>query len=123
MIPDSHVAWLLSDAASPCLNGAERTMAFVELGCGDNHLAITRILAVVVRERFPLPAALLATLTGWLDLYVGTEEERRIRALVARVRPLAAAKPSPEYIAVPKHTEPGHSGCNVGDDLEDRGAP
>ena len=98
-------------------------MVFVELGCGDNHLAITRILAVVVRERFPLPAALLATLTGWLDLYVGTEEERRIRALVARVRPLAAAKPSPEYIAVPKHTEPGHSGCSVGDDLEDRGAP
>jgi len=38
-------------------------MVFVELGCGDNHLAIERILAVVVHKRFPLPAALLATLT------------------------------------------------------------
>jgi hypothetical protein len=55
-------------------------MIFVQLGCGDNHLAAERILAVVVRECFPLPATLLTTLTNWLDLYVGTREERRLRA-------------------------------------------
>jgi hypothetical protein len=89
MTSDSSVAWLLANAASPCLTGDERTMVFVELGCGDNHLAIERILAVVVHKRFPLPAALLATLTCWLDPYVGSREERRIRALAARVRPLS----------------------------------
>jgi hypothetical protein len=64
-------------------------MIFVQLGCGENHLAAERILAVVVREGFPLPAGLLGlltTLTTWLDLYVGTREERRLRALIARIR-------------------------------------
>jgi hypothetical protein len=70
-------------------------MVFVELGCGDNHLAIERILAMVVYKRFPLPAALLATLTCWLDPYFGSGEERRIRALAARVRPVTGHAPFP----------------------------
>ncbi len=86
MTSDTSVAWQLADAASPCLTGEERTMIFVQLGCGENHLAAERILAVVVREGFPLPAGLLTTLTTWLDLYVGTREERRLRALMARIR-------------------------------------
>jgi hypothetical protein len=86
MTSDASVAWQLADAASPCLTGDERTMIFVQLGCGENHLAAERILAVVVREGFPLPAPLLTMLITWLDLYVGTREERRLRALVARVR-------------------------------------
>jgi hypothetical protein len=87
MTSDASVAWQLADAASPCLTGNERTMIFVQLGCGEIHLATEWILAVVVHEGFPLSAALLATLTTWLDLYVGTREERRLRALIARVRP------------------------------------
>jgi hypothetical protein len=83
---DATVAWQLADAASPCLTGDERTVIFVELGCGENHLVAERILAAVVREGFPLPTALLQTLTTWLDLYVGTREEQRLRALIARVR-------------------------------------
>ena len=47
-------------------------MIFVQLGCGENHLAAEWILAVVVHEGFPPPAALLTTLTTWLDPYVGT---------------------------------------------------
>lgn len=86
MTSDASVAWQLADAASPCLVGHERTMIFVQLGCGENHLAAERMLAVVVREGFPLPAAMLTTLTRWLDLYVGSEEERGLRALLARVR-------------------------------------
>ncbi|MDT5048789.1 MAG: hypothetical protein QOG75_4683 [Mycobacterium sp.] len=89
MTSDANVAWQLADAASPCLTGDERTVVFVQLGCGDNHLAAERILAVVVREGFPLPAALLTTLTTWLDQYVGTREERRLRALIGRARPHA----------------------------------
>jgi hypothetical protein len=89
MTSDASVAWQLADAASPCLVGDERAMIFVQLGCGEDHLAAERILAVVVREGFPLPAALLATLTTWLELYAGTREERRLRALIARVTPHA----------------------------------
>ena len=87
MTLDANVAWQLADAASPCLTSGERIMIFVQLGCGENHLVAERILAVVVREGFPLPAALLRTLTTWMDLYVGTREERGLRALIARVRP------------------------------------
>jgi hypothetical protein len=89
MTSDATVTWRLADAASLCLTGHERTMIFVQLGCGENHLAAEQILAVVVREGFPLPAALLTTLTTWLDLYVGTREEPRLRALIAGVRPHA----------------------------------
>jgi hypothetical protein len=87
MTSNASVAWQLADAASPCLTGDERTMIFVQLGCGEDHLAAERILAAMVREGFPLTARLLTMLTTWLDLYVGTPEERRLRALVARVRP------------------------------------
>jgi hypothetical protein len=38
MTSDTSVAWRLADAASPCLTGEERTMIFVQLGCGENHL-------------------------------------------------------------------------------------
>ena len=89
MTSDARVVWQLADAASPCLTGDERTIIFVQLGCGENHLAAERILAAVVREGFPLPAALLTTLSTWLDLYVGTREERTLRALIARLRPHA----------------------------------
>jgi hypothetical protein len=85
MTSDASVAWQLADAASPCLAGDERTMIFIQLGGGENHLAAERIFAVVVGEGFPLPAALLTKVTTWLDLYVGTREERRLRALIARV--------------------------------------
>ena len=97
MTSDASVAWQLADAASPCLTGGERTMIFVQLGCGENHLAAERILAAMVREDFPLTAPLLTMLITWLDLYVGTREERRLRALVARVRPRPERDPG--YLA------------------------
>jgi hypothetical protein len=89
MTSDETVAWQLADAASPCLAGHERTRIFVQLGGGEHHLAAERILAVVVREGFPLPATQLTTLTTWLDGYVGTRQERRLRDLIAHVGPHA----------------------------------
>jgi hypothetical protein len=77
------VTWQPADPASPCLIG--RTITFVELGCGENHLAAERILAAVVGQGFPLPAALLKTLTIWLDRRVGMERACRLKALLDRV--------------------------------------
>ena len=42
-------------AADVCLTGHERTMTFVELGCGEYHLAIERILNAVMSSRMTLP--------------------------------------------------------------------
>ena len=93
MNSDAAVAWLLADAADPLLTGDERTMVFVELGCGEHHLAIERILKRVVKNGFPLPSVLLATLKKWLDFYVGNPEERALRPLVAEIRPLNPTTP------------------------------
>ncbi|MEE3750835.1 tryptophanase [Mycobacterium intracellulare] len=82
------MAWLLADVANPCLTEDERSMVFIELGCGENHRAIERILAVVVQNRLPLPAALLDMLTNWLHQYAGSPEEPRLRALVADIQPM-----------------------------------
>jgi hypothetical protein len=89
MTSDATVGWQLADAASACLTRHERTRIFVQLGCGEHYLAAERILAAVAREGFPLPAALLTMLTTWLDRYVGTEQEARLRVLIARVSPNA----------------------------------
>jgi len=93
MNPDAGVAWLLADAAEPLLTGDERTMVFVELGCGAYHLAIERILTAVVASGFTLPPAVLAALMKWLDSYVGSPEERALRALIAEIRPLNPPAP------------------------------
>jgi hypothetical protein len=84
---DADVIWQLADAASPCLTGYERTITFVELGCGENHLAAERILAAVAGQGRPLPAALLKTLTTWLDRHVGMDRACRLKALLDRVTP------------------------------------
>lgn len=81
------VAWLLIDAAAHCLTVDQRTMAFVELGCGEHHRAIERILAAVVEVGVPLPAAVLRILTTWLDLYAGSPEEQRLRTLLTAITP------------------------------------
>jgi hypothetical protein len=56
IISDANMAWMLADAANVCLTGYQRTMTFVELGSGENHLAITRILNAVMSRRMTLPA-------------------------------------------------------------------
>jgi hypothetical protein len=83
---DADMAWLLAIAADMCLTGHERTMAFVELGCGEHHLAIERILNVVMSSRMVLPVAIFDRLTRWLDGYAGSHEEPRLRTLLDEIR-------------------------------------
>ncbi|WP_232007740.1 tryptophanase [Mycobacterium gordonae] len=85
MDADARVAWLLADTAGPDLIGAERSRVFIDLGAGDNHLAVHRILTIVGDHRIALPAALLDTLHSWLDHYLGSPEEPRLRALLAAI--------------------------------------
>ncbi|AGB23872.1 hypothetical protein Mycsm_03584 [Mycobacterium sp. JS623] len=86
VISDADMAWLLADVADTCLIGHERTMTFVELGCGEHHLAIDRILNAVVSTRAALPLAIFDRLIHWLDGYVGSPEEPHLRTMIADVR-------------------------------------
>jgi hypothetical protein len=80
------MAWLLADAAAVCLTGYERTMTFVELGSGENHLAIERMLNVFLSSRMTLPVAVFDRLTRWLDGYAGSPEEPQLRTMLAEIR-------------------------------------
>jgi hypothetical protein len=80
------MAWLLVDAAYPCLTDHERMMTFVELGCGESHLAIERILNAVVSSAMTLSEKVLGRLTDWLDGYVGSPEEPQLRTMLAEIR-------------------------------------
>jgi hypothetical protein len=83
---DADMAWLLAIAADVCLTGHERTVAFAEIGCGENHLAIERILNAVLSRRMALPVAIFDRLTRWLDGYAGSLEEPRLRTLLDEIR-------------------------------------
>jgi hypothetical protein len=61
-------------------------MIFVELGCGEHSLAIERILNAVTSSRTALPVAIIDRLDHWLDGYVGSSEEPRLRTKLAEIR-------------------------------------
>jgi hypothetical protein len=86
MTSDANMAWLLAIAADVCLAGYERTMTFVELGCGENHLAIERILNAVMSSGLALPVAIFDRLARWLDGYAGSPEEPRLRRMLGEIR-------------------------------------
>jgi len=86
MTSDSTAAWRLFEAAEACLTDDQRTIVCIELGSGENHLAIERILNAVAQNRFPLPAATYTMLATWLDLYTGSAEERRLRTLLTDIQ-------------------------------------
>ena len=86
MTSDANMAWMLAIAADVCLTGHERTMTFVELGCGEDYLAIARILNAVMSSRMALPVAIFDRLARWLDGYVGSPEEPLLRTMLAEIR-------------------------------------
>ena len=62
-------------------------MDFIELGCGEYHLAIERILTAVVSSRRTLPVAIFDFLSRWLDGYAGSPDEPHLRSMLAEIRP------------------------------------
>jgi hypothetical protein len=97
-VSDASVAWMLADAADVGLTGYERIMTFVELGSGENHLAIERIRNVLLSRRMTLPVTAFDRLSRWLDGYAGSSEEPRLRAMLAEIW-------AQQFEPVPLHTE------------------
>lgn len=83
---DEDMAWSLVDAVKSRLTGYERTVVFVELGCGETYLVIKRILTALLSNPMALPVAVFAKLTGWLDGYAGSPEEPQLRVMLAVIR-------------------------------------
>lgn len=98
IIADADMAWMLADAATAYLTGHERMMTFVELGSGESHLAIQRILKVATSTRMLLPVVILDTLNRWLVGYVGSPDEARLRAMLTELR-------SQQFELVPSHSQ------------------
>jgi hypothetical protein len=86
IISDEDMAWSLVDAVKSCLSDYERTVVFVELGCGEIYLAIKRILTALLSTRMTLPVAMLSKLTSWLNGYAGSPEEPQLRMILAIIR-------------------------------------
>jgi hypothetical protein len=86
LISDEDMAWLLVDTVKSCLTGYERTIVFVELGCGESYLVIKRILTALLSTRMALPVAILSKLAGWLNGYTGSPEEPQLRMMLAVIR-------------------------------------
>jgi hypothetical protein len=83
---DADIAWWLAEAADEVLMGHQRTMTFVELGCGEHFLAIIRIINAVASSRMTLPVAIFDRLDSWLNGYAGSPEEPRLRSMIAEIR-------------------------------------
>lgn len=111
IISDANMTWMLADAANVCLTGYQRTMTFVELGSGENHLAITRILNAVMSRRMTLPTMVFDRLTRWLDGYAGSPEEPQLRTMLAEVR-------AQQFALISVRSEPAERG-----DVGHTGAP
>lgn len=77
---------MLADAVKSRLTGYERTLVFVELGCGESYLAIKRILTAVLSTGLVLPVAILSRLTRWLNGHAGSPEETQLRVMLAILR-------------------------------------
>ena len=86
IISDEDMAWSLVDAVKSCLTDYERTIVFVELGCGEIYLAIKRILTALLSTRMAVPVAILSKLTSWLNGYAGSPEEPQLRMMLAVIR-------------------------------------
>ncbi|WP_231984306.1 tryptophanase [Mycobacterium sp. E342] len=85
-ISDEDMAWSLVDAVKSCLTDYERTVVFVELGCGEGYLVIKRIITVLLVTRMTLPEAILWKLSRWLNGYAGSPEEPQLRMMLDVIR-------------------------------------
>jgi hypothetical protein len=56
----------------------------IELGCGERHLAVERILDAVMSNRMMLPVARFDWLARWLDRYARSPDEPQLTEIRAQ---------------------------------------
>jgi hypothetical protein len=85
MRSERELAWSLVEATSKRFTATDRLHVYAPLGSGEGFQAITEVLSIVVRERYPLADELVQALTRWLDTYIGCEGEPATRALLSGI--------------------------------------
>jgi hypothetical protein len=82
---DTALAWALAESARPYLFAEESSSVHIAIAVGEQFAAIDILMSAIARERVHLDAEVLATLTAWLDCYVGQDAEPRLRALLLEI--------------------------------------
>ena len=82
---DTALAWELVAAARPHLSRAEADHIYIAIGIGETFDAIDALITAIARERIPVGEALAATVSAWLDCYLGQNAEPRLHQLIAEV--------------------------------------
>jgi hypothetical protein len=83
---DAALAWELGAAARPHLSTVEADHIYIANGIGETFEAIDALITAIARERIPVGEALAATVSAWLDCYLGQNAEPLLRQLIAEVK-------------------------------------
>ena len=82
---ESDLAWELASAVESVLTAADRSLIFAKIGAGEAFTAIGDLLVAAQHLGANLPQDLLLKASTWLDAYVGSDDEARLRALLGRL--------------------------------------
>lgn len=82
IVEETDLAWDLAAAVSAHLDDAAKVALVVKIGAGEVCAAIVDALYVAAAAGAVLPGDLLSRCRGWLDCYVGGEQEPALRRLV-----------------------------------------
>lgn len=80
---DTALAWELAAAAKPHLSRTAADQIHIAIGIGETFDAIDALITAIARDRIPIDEALAATVSAWLDCYLGQNAEPRLRQLIA----------------------------------------
>lgn len=79
------LAWELVAAARSHLSRVEADPIYIAIGIGETFDAIDALITAIVRQRIPVGVTLAATVSVWLDFYVGQDAEPRLRQLISEM--------------------------------------
>lgn len=91
---DAALAWALAEAAEQHLSSLESHRIYIAIGVGETFTAIDALITAIVRDGIALGDDLVATVTAWLDCYVGQDAEPRLRELLAGTKILPPQRAS-----------------------------
>lgn len=82
---EADLAWQLAELVAGRLSAVKRSAIFAQLGAGESHRVIVKLLDTSVQARVSVPREVLATLHEWLQSYRGSGDEPRLRAPLDRI--------------------------------------
>ncbi|KAA0120600.1 hypothetical protein [Mycolicibacterium sp. P9-22] len=85
-VEEDCFAWALLEAAGSFLDDCANSWLCAKLGAGEAQAVIRDLLAGFASSGVALPTALAASLWSWANGFKGSDEESRIRDIVARVQ-------------------------------------